>query len=141
MQSEICVLSLKQSLSKAHPRFESGDMEQALGKNGPNMKVPLRNINNAIIKPNKCSQCDFRSSRADNLRTHLKTHSGEKTKKCNQCDYASSRADTLRMHLKIHSGEKTIKCNQCDYAFSLAGDLRRHLKTHSGEKSNKVKQK
>ena len=115
-------------------------MEQALGKNGPNMKVPLRNINNAIIKPNKCSQCDFRSSRADNLRTHLKIHSGEKSNKCNQCNYASSRVDSLRTHLKTHSGEKPNKCNQCEYASSQAGNLRKHLKTHNREKPKKCNQ-
>ena len=60
-----------------------------------------------------------------------------KSKKCNQCDYASSRAGDLRRHLKTHSGEKSNKCNQCDYASSQAGNLRTHLKTQSGEKSNK----
>ena len=57
----------------------------------------------------------------------------EKSKKCNQCDYASSLAASLRTHLKTHSGEKSNTCNQCDYASSLAGNLRRHLKIHSRE--------
>ena len=35
----------------------------------------------------KCNLCDFASSRANNLRAHLKTHTGEKSNKCNQCDY------------------------------------------------------
>ena len=56
---------------------------------------------------------------------------------CNQCDFASSRAGDLRRHLKTHIGEKSNKCNQCDFASTQAGDLRRHLKTHSGEKSSK----
>ena len=54
------------------------------------------------LKPKKCNLCDFASSRANNLRAHLKTHTGEKSNKCNQCDYASSRAGNLMKHIKIH---------------------------------------
>ena len=32
-------------------------------------------------KVKKCNQCDFASSRADNLRTYLTTHSGKKLNK------------------------------------------------------------
>ena len=56
-----------------------------------------------------------------------------KSNKCNQCEYASSRADHLRTHLKIHSGEKSNKCNQCDFASSQAGNLKTHMKTHCGD--------
>ena len=31
---------------------------------------------------------------------------GEKSNTCNQCDYKSSRADVLKRHLKTHRGEK-----------------------------------
>ena len=63
---------------------------------------------------NKCNMCDYTSSHAGDLRTHLKMHSGEKPNKCNQCDFASSDAGSLRRHLKKHSGEKSNKCNKCD---------------------------
>ena len=91
-------------------------------------------------KPNKCNQCDYTSSQAGNLRTHLKTHSGEKSYKCNQCNFVCSLPSSLRQHLKIHGGEKSNKCNQCDFASFQEGNLRTHLKTHSGEKSNKCNQ-
>ena len=55
--------------------------------------------------------------------------------KCNQCNYTSSRKNNLKSHLKKHTGEKSHKCKQCDYASIQAGDLRTHLKIHSGEKS------
>ena len=61
----------------------------------------------------------------------------ENSNKCNQCEYASSHAGHLRTHLEMHSGEKSNKCNLCDFASVHAGNLRTHLKTHGGEKSNK----
>ena len=51
--------------------------------------VPLKNKNNEVVKPNRCNLCNYASSLAGNLRTHLKTHSGEMS---NKCDYASSQA-------------------------------------------------
>ena len=70
---------------------------------------------------------------AGNLRTHLKTHSGEKPNKCNQCRYASSQASNFRTNLKTHSGEKWKKC---DFASALECYLRKHIWKHkqvSGE--------
>ena len=55
-----------------------------------------------------------------------------------RCEFSSSQTDDLRRHLKVHSGEKSNKCNQCDYASSRAGHLRRHLKVHSGENATNV---
>ena len=75
----------------------------------------------------KCNQCNYTSSRKNNLKSHLKKHTGEKSHKCNQCDYASSQAGDLRTHLKTHSGEKSNKCNKCDFASSYVSALRTHL--------------
>ena len=55
------------------------------------------------------------ATHSDNGQTH------EKSNKCNQCNFASSKAGNLRRHLKIHSGEKSNKCNQYDYASSQEG--------------------
>ena len=58
------------------------------------------NLKITKVKSNKCSHCDYASSRTGNLRTHMKTHTGEKSNKCSLCDYASSRAGDLRTHIK-----------------------------------------
>ena len=63
----------------------------------------------------------------------MKTHTGEKSSKCIQCDYASSQAGNLKTHLKTHRGEKTDECNQCDYASRNVSNLRAHMKTHTGK--------
>ena len=66
--------------------------------------IILKKMTGNIIKSNKRNQCDYASSQAGNLRTHLKKHSGEKSNKCNQCDYVSSKASHLRRHLNIARG-------------------------------------
>ena len=86
-------------------------MEQNLegydsGLKDANVKSLIKNTDN-VIKPNKCNQRDSASSHARALRTHLKTHTGEKSIKCNQCDYATSQVRNLRRHLKAHSGNGT----------------------------------
>ena len=78
--------------------------------NGVNVEIPKKTPNN-VTKSNKCNQCDYASSRASHLRTHLKTHSGEKSNKCNQCEYTSSQTSHLRTHLKMHSGESQTNAN------------------------------
>ena len=52
-------------------------------------------IEEIVTKFHLNEQCDYAISRAENFRTHLKNHSGEKSNKCNQCDFASSRGGTF----------------------------------------------
>ena len=61
-------------------------------------------------KSNKYDLCDFASIQADNMRRHLKTHSGEKSNNCDQCDFASIQADNMRRHFKKHDWEISNKC-------------------------------
>ena len=82
-------------------------IDDDFSQSGVNEDVPLRKTNHEEVKRYKCNQCNYASSHAGHLRTHFKTHSGEKPNKCNQCDFASSRAGHLRRHLKTHSGEKS----------------------------------
>ena len=77
---------------------------------GGSVKIPKKTDN--VIKSNKCNQCNYASSRAGNLRKHLKTHSGEKSNKCNQCGFTSAEEGALRKRLKTHSE------NECNNAFS-----------------------
>ena len=84
----------------------------------------------------KEKKCGNSFNRSEQLRTHVKAHSGEKPFKCTQCDYASVQSSTLRRHMKTHTGEKPHKCNQCDYASAYHRHLKKYLKIDSGEKQH-----
>ena len=81
----------------------------------------------------KLEQQDIDENRANEIQMRG-TDGRKKSNKCNQCDYASSYAGNLKTHLKTHSGEKSNKCNQCDFASSYASALRRHIKAHNRAK-------
>ena len=80
------------------------------------------------------TKCDYKSSRADNLRTHLQKHSGEKLNKCNQCEFdlGNSFEDTFentqqRKVTQLQSVPLQIfSCRQFENTFAK----------HSGEKPN-----
>ena len=98
--------------------------DQSSGNYNKSMDVmDSMNLENMKVKSNKCSLCDYASSQAGSLKTHMKTHTGEKSNKCSLCDYATSHTGSLKAHMKKHTGEKENKCNQCDYASSQAGNL------------------
>ena len=83
-------------------------------------------------------QIDDSSKKDANVEIAIKkaTHS-TKSNDCNQCGYATSHAGHLKTHLKTHSGEKSDKCNQCDYACSDPSALRTHMKTSPQAKRHK----
>ena len=43
-------------------------------------------------------------------------HSGQKPHNCTQCDFASSHAHDLRYHIKTHSLQKPKQCKWCEYS-------------------------
>lgn len=81
-----------------------------------------------------CDECGFSTNHARILRAHKITHTGDFFK-CSfpNCSHRTSRKENMKQHLKTHSKEKPFICELCGHKFSQKKSLRRHSMIHSNK--------
>lgn len=90
--------------------------------------------NELVDKSNVCRICGKAYARPSTLKTHMRTHSGERPYRCHQCCKSFSQAANLTAHVRTHSGEKPFRCPICDRRFSQSSSVTTHMRTHSGDR-------
>lgn len=86
----------------------------------------------------QCAHCPSRFTRAFNLRSHIRAHTGDRPYSCSRCDKSFTRQHDRAEHEKLHSGEKPFACggdleddnstrHGCGRRFARRAQLTRHI--------------
>ncbi|XP_039669704.1 zinc finger protein 135 [Perca fluviatilis] len=81
--------------------------------------------------PFRCTECNREFNRMENLKTHLRIHTGERPYTCSVCSKCFRHSGALTRHFRIHTGEKPYICAQCGKSFRNCGGLKFHQRSHS----------
>ena len=83
----------------------------------------------------KCGICGMTLSNRNNLKRHVKYHTGERPFHCHICSKNFVLNSHLRDHMRIHTGERPFTCGVCGRGFAQKSSLGRHTRqVHTGER-------
>ncbi|KAL3280339.1 hypothetical protein HHI36_017828 [Cryptolaemus montrouzieri] len=88
------------------------------------------NLNRQRERKFACPFCGKCVRSKENLKLHVRKHTGERPFVCLFCGRAFGGKSDLTRHLRIHTGERPYHCDMCGKCFARADYLSKHLTTH-----------
>lgn len=89
-------------------------------------------------KTHECPECSRSFRTPSKLRSHMRSHTGEKPYECHLCAKSFPYRGSLRTHLQWHAEKETgisfrpYMCSVCDKGFRTPSKLKDHMVKHTG---------
>lgn len=134
--------TVKQILPNVGPaNFKSNDANgssrPALGVEAYNELTRQSMLQARLHKRFACEMCFKCFSTKSDLRTHMRTHTGETPYKCDYCDRAFKQRGHRKLHIQVaHTRDMPYTCQLCGQAYPTRYRYQIHLKRHSGIKEH-----